>query len=395
MLPADRLTAICAGKSVAYVCSDPGIGVFGTKGASVHVQAVIRVLRAAGARVSLFAAKTGGSAPADLADLPVHALPTSPKGDPAARERALMSADDEIAAIVAGAGPFDLYYERYSLFSAAAAQWAANTGARVVVEVNAPLIDEHAEHRGLVHRTAAELSLKRLLSAADTAACVSEPVRSWVIGHDPTAPAIAVANGADVHRITPAADPRTGPVTIGFVGTLKPWHGVDQLLTAAADLQALPTPPALLIVGDGPLGEHIDHRAGELDLPIERTGAVDPARVPALLRRMDIGVAPYPADADQYFSPLKVLEYLAAGLPVVASAVGQLPSLIDHESTGLLVPPSDTTALSGALRRLIDDPVLRHRCGQRARQVAVARHSWERTVVATVEHAVSMTGTAA
>ncbi|MGC0144514.1 glycosyltransferase family 4 protein [Pseudactinotalea sp. Z1732] len=391
-----ELTRRCAGRRVAYVCADPGIGVFGTKGASVHVQAVVRTLRRAGAHVEVFAAKTGGPAPADLADLPVHLLPLGAGGRSGAdRERRLIEADTATAAVLEGAGGFDAYYERYSLFSAGGARWARAVGIPVIVEVNAPLIDEHHQQRGLVHREAAERALAGLMDAADLAVCVSDPVRTWVRDRAPHTHAVVVPNGADIHRVRPrdTGDRAVPPVpTVGFVGTLKPWHGVEMLLDAVAPLlrpghlPGLPRGARLLIVGDGPLAERIDTRVAGLGIAghVERTGSVAPARVPELLARMDIGTAPYPADAGDYFSPLKVLEYLAAGLPVVASDVGQLPTMVDAGRTGLLVPPSDVRALRTALAGLLVDPDRRHRLGRAARAEAERKHSWEHTMVHTL-----------
>ncbi|MGO1480628.1 MAG: glycosyltransferase, partial [Brachybacterium sp.] len=100
---------------IAYALLDPGIGVFGTKGASVHVQEVIRALRADGHEVTVFCTRTNDDIPADLADLEVrrHRLP---KGTGAEREQAVAAASAAIAEEIA-AGGFDLVYERYSLFS--------------------------------------------------------------------------------------------------------------------------------------------------------------------------------------------------------------------------------------------------------------------------------------
>ncbi|WP_284252308.1 glycosyltransferase family 4 protein [Litorihabitans aurantiacus] len=378
------------GARVAYVCADPGIGVFGTKGASVHVQEVVRVLRAAGADVVLHATRTGGEPPADLADVVVQLLPTRPRGgDVREREAWLIAQDDAIADAVDLAGT-DLLYERYSLFSAAALERARAAGIPTVLEVNAPLVDEQAAHRGLVHADAAWESLRRAVTAADVVTCVSEPVAAWVREHVPGARTVVAANGVNTERIRPreAHEPRETPdvPTIGFVGTLKPWHGVEVLLEAAAPL-VRDGVARLLIVGDGPLAADLDARAVELGITagVERTGATDPADVPALLRRTDVAVAPYPAVAEEYFSPLKVYEYLAAGLPVVASAVGQIPAVVRDGVTGVLLPPSDVVALRDALELLCAHAPTRERMGRAARADAVEHHGWERTVATAIE----------
>ena len=71
---------------IAYICCDPGIPVFGTKGASVHIQEVVRELRAAGHEVVLYALRSGEHVPADLADLELH-LETVANVSPAEREQ--------------------------------------------------------------------------------------------------------------------------------------------------------------------------------------------------------------------------------------------------------------------------------------------------------------------
>ncbi|MFP3467933.1 glycosyltransferase, partial [Leifsonia sp. SIMBA_070] len=85
---------------------------------------------------------------------------------------------------------------------------------------------------------------------------------------------------------------------------------------------------------------------------------------------------PYPATGDPYFSPLKVLEYLAAGAVVVASRVGQLPELIDHGRTGVLVAPSDTDALASALFLLAEDPALRRELAEAGRDEIERTRTW-------------------
>jgi glycosyltransferase involved in cell wall biosynthesis len=107
------------------------------------------------------------------------------------------------------------------------------------------------------------------------------------------------------------------------------------------------------------------------------TGAVAPEAVPGLLASMDVAVAPYPRLAHFYFSPLKVYEYMAAGLPVVASRIGQLAQVLRHEVDGLFCPPGDAHALAAALERLRAEPALRRRLGLAARAKVLREHTWE------------------
>ena len=92
---------------------------------------------------------------------------------------------------------------------------------------------------------------------------------------------------------------------------------------------------------------------------------------------MDVGVAPYPEMERFYFSPLKIYEYMAAALPVVASRVGGLDRVVREQKTGLLYPPGDAAGLQAALAGLRADPALCRRLGLAARDEALTRHSWD------------------
>ena len=377
---------------IAYICCDPGIPVFGTKGASVHIQEVVRELRAAGHEVVLYALRSGEHVPADLADLELH-LEAVADAAPAEREQAQVRAAQRIASRVVADGA-DLVYERYSLFSTTLADITAATGVPGVLEVNAPLIDEQRRHRSLVDASGAKQVLRRQVGAARVTVCVSDPVADWVrrrVVDVPDAEAVAgrihtVPNGVSVRRIQPQpADPER--VVVTFVGTLKPWHGVADLITAAALARQQWN---LRIIGDGPEMETLRAQAERLGVEADFRGAVAPEEIPAHMAGSAIGVAPYPdlgGRDQQYFSPMKVLEYLAAGLAVVASDVGQIPQLLEEGAQlhGVLVAPSDPTALAAALDDLAASPQRRARMGRDGRLLAEERHSWARVVTRILE----------
>ena len=374
---------------IAYICCDPGIPVFGTKGASVHIQEVVRELRSIGHEVALYAVRSGKHIPDDLTDLELH-LEAVADVEPAEREQAQARAAERIVSRVIADGA-DLVYERYSLFSTALADITAATGVPGILEVNAPLIDEQRRHRSLVDASGAAQVLRRQVAAARATVCVSDPVADWVRRRtadlsDTGAGDIAgrihtVPNGVSVRRIQPQPeDPDR--VVVTFVGTLKPWHGVAALITAAALARQS---WSLRIIGDGPEMDSLRAQAGRLGVEADFRGAVAPQDIPIHLAGSAIGVAPYPdlgGGEQQYFSPMKVLEYLAAGLAVVASDVGQIPQLLEDGSGrhGVLVAPSDPTALAAALDDLATCPGRRVRMGRSGRLLAEQRHSWRRTV---------------
>ena len=363
---------------IAYVCLDPGIPVFGTKGASVHIQEVVREYRHRGHDVTVYATRRGSDVPDDLAELRVVDVPITTR-DEEERERAQQAASASVSDMVR-AGGYDLVYERYSLFSTVIAE----CGVPGILEVNAPLIDEQRTHRMLVDEQAADAALQEQVQAALATICVSDPVRDWVIARTEGTRVFTVPNGVNVHRITPQPESPGAPV-VTFVGTLKPWHGVDVLLRARAQAHK---DWQLRIIGDGPMRVELDDLARSLGIDVDFRGAVAPDAIPQHMAGTAIGVAPYPAmdtDSDQYFSPLKVYEYMAAGLPVVASRVGQLPEIMGESA--YLVPPSDPEALAEALDALVANPVERAQVGSDNRRQAEREHSWTGTVDHILAHA--------
>lgn len=371
---------------IAYVCSDPGVPVFGRKGASVHVQAVITALLRRGAEVHLITARTGGQPPPELAGVQVHEITRARHTDPGTREIACRSADAEVAGILDRlhqAAPLDLVYERYSLWGRSASAWSRAAGRPHLLEVNAPLVTEQAQHRVLVDRAGAEAVAASALSATTAALCVSDQVADWARAHagDPTRVHV-LANGVDTTRITPAPAGDAETFTIGFVGTLKPWHGVPTLLDALALMLDDDPSYRLLLVGDGPERAALQDQADRLGIAeqVELTGSLDPVAIPEQLHRMQVAVAPYPAAGDFYFSPLKLYEYLAAGLPTVASAVGNLPDLLGQGRLGVLVEPDEPRKLADAITALRQDPLRRHRLGQAGRHEVVTGHDWSAVV---------------
>ncbi|HLW72298.1 MAG TPA: glycosyltransferase family 4 protein [Candidatus Binataceae bacterium] len=375
---------------VAYVCADRGIPIWGSKGSSVHVQAMVRVLVRRGATVTIFAANTAGTPPPGLEGVGVYQLP-APRSRDAAAEQAQLAANQDLLAALRARGPFELIYERYSLWSCAALEYGRAAGIPAVLEVNAPLIDEQSQYRQLYDRPAAEAVAGRAFAAASRLVAVSAGVAAYLrerLGVD--APIRLIANGVDTEwfrpGIMPASPAPQGALTVGFVGSLKPWHGLDTLVEACARLRLRDHELRLLMVGDGPgraaLTERL--RAPDVTFAAELSGAVEQARVPALLASMDIAVAPYPPLANFYFSPLKIFEYMAAGLPVVASRIGQIEEVIEDGRTGLLCPPGDVAALADALERLAADPGLRRKLGMAARAAMLADRSWDSVLTRTL-----------
>lgn len=370
---------------MAYVCADSGVAAFDwKKGCSIHVQEIVRALKRLGHTVDLYATNLTGDVPADLKDVAVFELPKVPKGwRRASREQVQLNGNQHIGRALDKGGPYDLIYERYSLWSFSAMEYAANHEIPGILEVNSPLIEEQHEFRGLVDWKGARHVAERCFSAASTILAVSHKVRDYLgESFGVSENVVVIPNGVDPDRFTNVyrrRRPQGERFTIGFVGSLKPWHGIDGLIDAFALVYERAPNSELLIVGDGPERETIERQTSNLGLSeaVIRTGAVKPDEIPALLGEMDIGVAPYPNWTENYFSPMKVFEYMAAGLPVVATSDGQLGEILQDECTGLLCEPGNTKALADALLCLKRDPALRMRLGRAARRRVAVAHTWQ------------------
>ena len=283
---------------IAYVCADTGVPVFGSNGSSSHVRAVLRAMATHGAAIDLFASRLDGPPPPDLAAIRVRKLPRASRRLPQAeRERRAVAANAELARGLAENGPYDLVYERHSLWSAAGMAAARVQGVPGLLEVNAPLLEETARFRTLVDHEAAARQVRRAFADASALLAVSSGVARYLEAFGEAAGKVhIVPNGVDPERFVPARRQRAAgdPLTIGFLGSLRPWHGVDALIEATALLVHRGHDVRLVVIGKGPeqaalaaLGERLG-----IARRITWTGAVPETAVADELGRLDLAVAP-------------------------------------------------------------------------------------------------------
>jgi glycosyltransferase involved in cell wall biosynthesis len=185
-----------------------------------------------------------------------------------------------------------------------------------------------------------------------------------------------VPNGVDLSRFAPSPRRAGAGVTIGTVASLRAEKNLARLLRA---FRALPEEigAGLVIAGDGPERPGLQALATELGLGA-RVRFVGQHDDPAPLYR-DFDIFAISSDTEQM--PLSVLEAMAAGLPVAATAVGDIRAMLAEENADCVVPPDDA-ALAGALGRLATDPSLRARIGA-ANRAKAERDYDERQMVQT------------
>lgn len=384
---------------LVYVNADNGIPIFGNKGASIHIQEMVRAFASLDCDLRILTARKGTDGPGDLTDL-TEAI-QSPEGSAGLsgredKERLYIEIARRMQArLVAlhASWPFDLIYERYSLWSAAGVRAARQLGIPCVVEVNAPLVEEQAAYRKLILQETAREIEAEVFANAHALMAVSKPLGEYVVERGAAAANLHVTrNAVDVsrfHSAVPATEVPGIPdraYVVGFCGSLKRWHGVDVLLSAFRHLKLRLPEAHLLIVGDGPKRGWIEgfvQGAGLME-SVTLTGWQPHDALPGLLARMDVATAPYPQSDNHYFSPLKLFEYMASGRPIVASRIGQTADVIRHGQNGLLVPPGDPDALVEALLALRIDPELARRLADAAAEES-KKHDWKRNAQAVLD----------
>jgi glycosyltransferase involved in cell wall biosynthesis len=224
-------------------------------------------------------------------------------------------------------------------------------------------------------------------AAADAVVAVSEYVaaRQRTAGRVPAGRIQVVPNPVSVpETVRPTAEVRTslglapGRRLVAAAGRLTPEKGFADLIAAA---DALPPDVDVVVFGDGPERVRLEEQRAGL-----RTGA----RVRLAGQRPDAAecvaaadVCVVPSRWEEAFC-LAAAEPLARGRPLVATRVGAIPELVRDGVTGLLVPPADPRALTGAIQRLLDAPELAAALGQSARAHLVATHGWPGAIAALV-----------
>ncbi|MBK1668950.1 hypothetical protein CKO28_13005 [Rhodovibrio sodomensis] len=348
-------------------------------GMRVHVNAIVNALRGAGHEVEVVgptASGEGGSLTARVAGfrqrMPAwmgelleiaYNLPT---------HRRLQAALRKFRP--------DVIYERHNLFLLSGAWARKRLGIPLILEVNAPLAVERAAYGRLALRRLARRMEADVWRRADAVLPVSDALADHLRGAGVPEDRIHVVPNA-VPRPTvvasgsSAAATRHAPVTFGFVGFARSWHGLDRVLEVLAARTEMDM--RLLIVGDGPALPALSDQARRLGIEnkLTFTGAVEHTAIPGCLAQVSVALQP---DVTPYASPLKLFEYMAAGCAIIAPDRANIREILEHERTALLFDPHTPGAFAAAVDQLAGDAALRRRLGEAAAATVRERDmTWE------------------
>ncbi|WP_078378874.1 glycosyltransferase [Sutcliffiella halmapala] len=259
----------------------------------------------------------------------------------------------------------------------------------VMYEVNASAVYERDIENKYYIKPLARFIEKLIFKKSDAVTVVSQELKDYFDRNDyHTKKTLVIPNGVDItrypefietpDRFQPIASKWQDKTIIGFLGSLKSWHGVQRLITLLPSILQENKDIRLLIIGDGNEREAIEAEINALNIKefVHISGFIPHKEVPGALNLLDITIAPYKNIENFYFSPLKIFEYMAAGKPVVAPPYGQIKELVT-EDTGILLPNNSDQELKEAILELAANPNKRQELGRQARVHMENNYTWK------------------
>lgn len=209
------------------------------------------------------------------------------------------------------------------------------------------------------------------MARASFVAAVTGPLAAQIRAVSPVTDAPVIWMGVDCDRFAPRTRAPHPVFTIATVARLNHFKGHCHVLQAIAQLRQANLVVNYRIAGDGPEREKIAAEIGRLNLQdqVDLLGALDEDAILSLLTGVDALVLASFGKGEA--APVTVMEAMACGLPVVCSAIGGTPDMIQNGVDGILTPQQDVEAIAAALRTLAEDAALRQRMGMAARVTAL------------------------
>ncbi len=355
-------------------------------GQAVHVRELIGALRGAGHTVDECALvpKTAAVAPAGPARRSVWQRLSLPRTAVEVLEVLYNRRGRAMLRTAAAAARPDFVYERHALHCRAGLDVARELGVPLLLEVNSPMVAEMQKLGSLRFRKRAERTEREVLAGADAVLAVTRVLADLLVAAGARRERVhVIGNGAAPERFDAAAAAAARAVrerwnlppdafALGFVGYMRPWHRLELVLDAMAqpELAAL----VFVLMGRGPaLGPLLAAAAARgLAGRVKALGEVPGALLPAHVMACDGALIPA---INEYASPLKLFDSLAAGVPTLAPDQPNLRETIADGDNGLLFRAGDASDLLRQLRRLVVDRAFAQRLGA-AGQRSLRSQAW-------------------
>lgn len=264
-----------------------------------------------------------------------------------------------------------------------------------VAEINGPLLEEQVLMRSMPGPVywAARREMIRNLRRFDHIVTVSDELKAlYVMEYGVPAEKVSVVyNGVNpllfregkYRKNSEALRAKLGIADkkiIGFVGGLRPWHGVQHAISMMALLKNKDA--VLVVVGSGHEMNSLKELSGSLGLGdrVIFIGAVPYLNVPEYIEMFDIALAPYPAKGvSNYFNPLKLFEYMAMRKPIVCGSTSWAMTFLG-DSCGSIVDCEDHRIFAEKVDELLDNPDLASFIGGNAMKKALKSYTWDMNV---------------
>ncbi|WZL88729.1 glycosyltransferase family 4 protein [Salinimicrobium sp. 3283s] len=275
-------------------------------------------------------------------------------------------------------------WQHHDLFQTRGLKLAKKLGIPSVLFVDAPYVWESKKWG--VHRFGWEGFAKRWGDShpcrkADLILVVSDEVKRAVLDLGVDENRVLITPCTVSHKIFDRAKGNevrkslglTSNFVIGWVGSFRKFHSLDLLVEAFRDISTSIPQAKLLLVGDGPERTRLQEKISDLELS-ERvifSGNVPHNEVPDYISSFDVAVLPSQSNEGFHYSPLKLREFFAAGVPVIASAVGDVKLVIEESKGGWLVPPGSKNSIAEMIERIAMDRAAIDSAGSKARNYAL------------------------
>ncbi|MCH8858972.1 MAG: glycosyltransferase [Proteobacteria bacterium] len=403
---------------IAYLLADAGVPYLDSqKGASIHARSLVRAFEQEGCEVDVYAFRKGRKRVEGfncrqisksrltqwyLGKVLDRGIFVNPFASKAKRKRARenWTAPNWMVAIGVILWQRDFYkftlkecrkrktdflYARNAWLGGACARLKRALNIPLALEVNAVVTIEKATRKEIAFASLTKKTECDAIATAGLVLPVTRELKQQIIELSGAAPekVTVTPNAVDLDIFSPAPAPADGAnasdrdFIIGCVHSFKAYHGMEVLLEAAVRLrESIPRLKVRLVGGGGDL-ERVRQEASDMGLDgcVEFTGTVAHHEVPHHLRDCAVCVAPYVGEENLYGCPMKLYEYMALKVPIVAAAWGDIPNILTHEQTAYLHTIGDAESLADYITRIHADPDHAARMAEAAYKL-VESHTW-------------------